>query len=67
MGAGSTSGCYRWHIAQKDDKCMRIESQYNITHAQFLGMNPEINANCTNLFYGDAYVRSPPLCKVYIV
>lgn len=33
-----------------------MEEQYDIPHKTFVGLNPEINDNCTNLYNGDSYV-----------
>ena len=41
-------GCQRYFV-QAGDNCGLIVEQFEITYQDLLGINPEINANCTNL------------------
>lgn len=50
-----TDGCTDYHTVVSGDSCSVIETTFNLTLAQFIAMNPEINSQCTNLILGDAY------------
>jgi hypothetical protein len=55
------SGCAKWYTIAANDNCGTVSTKYGITSAQFLALNPELNAQCTNLGLGQAYcVQSPP-------
>ncbi|KIJ58950.1 carbohydrate-binding module family 50 protein [Hydnomerulius pinastri MD-312] len=49
------SGCYEWYTIVQNDGCGSVETQFNLTQAQFFALNPELYSNCTNLVLGDAY------------
>lgn len=46
---------FRWYVVQLGDDCNRVLLNQTITLSDFISANPEINANCTNLFQGYAY------------
>jgi hypothetical protein len=50
-GPGSTSACGRWYLTQLGDTCNAVILSQAITLNDFLMINPEINSNCTNLWY----------------
>jgi hypothetical protein len=50
-GPGSTSKCGRWYLTQAGDNCNGIVISQGITLTDFLTINPEVNTNCTNLWY----------------
>jgi hypothetical protein len=50
-GPGSTSACGRWYLTQPGDTCNVIVNSQGITLTDFLTINPEVNSNCTNLWY----------------
>ncbi|TQV97383.1 LysM domain-containing protein [Cordyceps javanica] len=53
--SGITDKCYQWHVVVSGDYCAKIESQFNITMAEFQSWNPQMNNDCTNLLLGEAY------------
>ncbi|XWW92082.1 hypothetical protein V2A60_000004 [Cordyceps javanica] len=53
--SGTTDKCYQWHVVVSGDYCAKIESQFNITMAEFQSWNPQMNNDCTNLLLGEAY------------
>ncbi|PPQ88423.1 hypothetical protein CVT25_011225 [Psilocybe cyanescens] len=53
-------GCKSYYTTVSGDFCFKIETQFDITLAQFLEWNPEINSDCTNLQVGLAYCVSGP-------
>ncbi|KAJ7502450.1 hypothetical protein B0H11DRAFT_1988665 [Mycena galericulata] len=50
-----TEGCTQYYTVASGDGCGTIESKFNLTLAQFISMNPEINSGCTNLALAEAY------------
>jgi hypothetical protein len=50
-----TAGCTEYYTVVSGDGCASIESTFSLSLAQFIAMNPELNAGCTNLALGDAY------------
>ncbi|KAJ6538819.1 hypothetical protein DFH09DRAFT_71517 [Mycena vulgaris] len=50
-----TAGCSQYYTVASGDGCASIESKFNLTLSQFVTMNPEINAGCTNLALAEAY------------
>jgi hypothetical protein len=55
------SGCAKWYTIVTNDNCGTVSTKNGITSAQFLALNPELNAQCTNLGLGQAYcVQAPP-------
>lgn len=53
--AESNSRCARWYTIQDGDYCQSVAQSFNIVLKDFYFLNPEINANCTNLLLGLAY------------
>ncbi|KAF8966665.1 hypothetical protein BDZ97DRAFT_1917471 [Flammula alnicola] len=53
-------GCQAYYTTVSGDFCFKIQTQFNITLAQFLEWNPEINSGCTNLQLGLEYCVSGP-------
>lgn len=52
---GSNSRCAQWYVIQEGDYCDSVSIHQNIALKDFYFLNPEINANCTNLLLGLAY------------
>ncbi|KAI0296451.1 hypothetical protein BC826DRAFT_1005164 [Russula brevipes] len=52
---GTVPNCGKWYVVQLGDDCNRVLLNQTITLSDFISANPEINANCTNLFQGYAY------------
>ncbi|CAK5269211.1 unnamed protein product [Mycena citricolor] len=50
-----TAGCTQFYTIASGDGCASVESKFNLTFAKFQAMNPELNAQCTNLALGEAY------------
>ncbi|KAH9919519.1 uncharacterized protein B0H18DRAFT_1195558 [Fomitopsis serialis] len=60
-GPGSTPNCGRWYLT-KEGKLMSFSAiiiANGITLADFLTINPEINADCTNLWLAYYYCVAP--------
>ncbi|TFK33710.1 hypothetical protein BDQ12DRAFT_670041 [Crucibulum laeve] len=55
---GSTSNCFEWHVVVSGDTCLLITTSFGITLAQFQTWNLQINAQCSNLLLGNAYISS---------
>lgn len=51
----SNSRCAQWHVIQEGDYCDSVSIHQNIALKDFYFLNPQINANCTNLLLGLAY------------
>ncbi|EQB58765.1 LysM domain-containing protein [Colletotrichum gloeosporioides Cg-14] len=45
----------RWYSVQQGDYCNLVAVKFAITLADFLFLNPAVNANCTNLFALESY------------
>ncbi|KAK4985901.1 hypothetical protein LTR66_008032 [Elasticomyces elasticus] len=56
---GTTSRCAGWYTVQNDDNCAKVSVAAGISLSDFYFLNPEINANCTNLWLGNAYCVRP--------
>ncbi|KAF0328369.1 hypothetical protein K4K61_007357 [Colletotrichum sp. SAR11_59] len=52
---GSDKPCGRWYSVQQGDYCNLVAVKFAITLADFLFLNPAVNANCTNLFALESY------------
>ncbi|KAJ7491814.1 hypothetical protein B0H11DRAFT_2007939 [Mycena galericulata] len=50
-----TVGCMEYYTVVSGDGCASIESMFDITFAELISMNPELNSGCTNLLLGEAY------------
>lgn len=51
--------CGKWYSVQTDEYCQLIATKNSITLADFYFLNPEINANCTNLWANASYCIAP--------
>ncbi|KAJ5570474.1 uncharacterized protein N7459_009904 [Penicillium hispanicum] len=49
------SSCQQYTDVEEGDYCEKVESQYGITLAQFLGWNPGLYGSCSNLWKGYQY------------
>ncbi|KAJ7779318.1 hypothetical protein DFH07DRAFT_910767 [Mycena maculata] len=56
---GSTAACGEWAVAVAGDFCSTFALRYSVTLADLYTMNPEINANCTNLLAAYYYCVEP--------
>ncbi|KAF8171586.1 hypothetical protein K438DRAFT_1729300 [Mycena galopus ATCC 62051] len=56
---GSTAACGEWAVAVAGDFCSTFALRYSVTLADLYLMNPEINANCTNLLAAFYYCVEP--------
>ncbi|KAF7131457.1 hypothetical protein CNMCM5793_004682 [Aspergillus hiratsukae] len=52
---GSQPDCAQWYNVSAGDYCSMITVKYGITLNDFYFLNPEIDANCTNLWAGQSY------------
>lgn len=50
-----TQGCTQYYTVVSGDSCPAVEAKFNLTLAQFVAMNPEINSQCSNLALDEAY------------
>ncbi|KAF8214838.1 hypothetical protein K438DRAFT_2008959 [Mycena galopus ATCC 62051] len=57
--SGSTAACGEWAVAVAGDFCSTFALRYAVTLADLYTMNPEINANCTNLLAAFYYCVEP--------
>ncbi|KAJ7713613.1 hypothetical protein B0H16DRAFT_1620823 [Mycena metata] len=48
-------GCVEYYTIESGDTCNLVAGEWGLSFAQFVALNPEINAQCTNLFLGLAY------------
>ncbi|KXX73811.1 Muramidase-2 [Madurella mycetomatis] len=48
---GTTAKCNAWHLVESGDTCSTIESEYNISHADFLLWNPAVSSDCLTNFW----------------
>ncbi|KAK6209368.1 hypothetical protein LQW54_006356 [Pestalotiopsis sp. IQ-011] len=55
----SNHHCGKWYSVQTDEYCQLIATKNSITLADFYFLNPEINANCTNLWANASYCIAP--------
>ncbi|KAJ5640366.1 uncharacterized protein N7484_008228 [Penicillium longicatenatum] len=54
IGPGSNTNCAQWYnVTEADTSCAQISMQFGITLSDFNLLNPEIVANCTNLWLGE--------------
>jgi LysM repeat protein len=51
----NTSTCGEYYTVQSGDSCAGIETKFNLTNDQFLALNPNVTAQCTNIVLGKAY------------
>lgn len=52
---GSTTNCGLWYTVREGDNCNLVTVTNAISLVDFYFLNPEIDANCTNLKLGEAY------------
>lgn len=57
--------CSTTHVVQTDDTCEQIASNFNINSTILYMNNPQINADCTNIYIGEVLctsgtVQAPP-------
>ncbi|PCG89476.1 hypothetical protein PENOC_106380 [Penicillium occitanis (nom. inval.)] len=52
---GSTTDCGRWYTVMEGDDCSLVSVANSISITDFYFLNPEIDANCTNLELDEAY------------
>lgn len=52
---GAERPCGRWYSVQKGEYCNLLAVRFSIALADFLFLNPAVNANCTNLFASESY------------
>ncbi|KAJ5677917.1 uncharacterized protein N7477_003550 [Penicillium maclennaniae] len=56
IGPGSNTNCAQWfNVTEADTSCAQISMQFGITLSDFNFLNPEIDANCTNLWLDSSY------------
>ncbi|KAF9047715.1 hypothetical protein BJ165DRAFT_1118997 [Panaeolus papilionaceus] len=51
----NTTTCAEYYTIASGDSCTSIEDSFALTNAQFLALNPGVNAQCTNIILGEAY------------
>ncbi|KAF8812728.1 hypothetical protein BYT27DRAFT_7086146 [Phlegmacium glaucopus] len=51
--------CTTVHVVQTDETCVTIASQANISFADLLSDNPNIDAGCTNIVVGEVLCIAP--------
>ncbi|KAL5342008.1 hypothetical protein BJX70DRAFT_12018 [Aspergillus crustosus] len=56
---GSNTDCGGWYTVVEGDQCALISVQFSLSLEDFYFLNPEIDANCTNLWLGEAYCVVP--------
>ncbi|KAJ6477835.1 hypothetical protein C8R47DRAFT_1139600 [Mycena vitilis] len=60
---GTTADCGAWYFVEPGNFCQQVALNNSITLDDFITLNPEINANCTNLWaeYFYCVAAFPPL------
>ncbi|KOC07375.1 hypothetical protein AFLA70_31g004611 [Aspergillus flavus AF70] len=53
--AGSNHRCGKWYTTKYNDSCTDIAANAGIPYEEWLFLNPDVFANCTNLWDGYAY------------
>ncbi|KAF8908651.1 hypothetical protein CPB84DRAFT_1767170 [Gymnopilus junonius] len=56
---GTTSACGAWYLVQPNNFCQQVALNNSITLDDFIELNPEIDANCTNLWASYYYCVAP--------
>lgn len=51
--SGEPADCNSWYVAQADDTCTTVATEYGITVAQFLAWNPAVSSDCSTGFWAD--------------
>lgn len=49
---GTISSCNNWHTVKTGDSCYTIETDFKISHADFLKWNPAVSEDCVTNFWG---------------
>ena len=49
--AGTSSMCSEWHVVKQGEICGSIETQHQISHEDFMGLNPAIQKDCSQNFW----------------
>ncbi|QRV82272.1 LysM domain protein [Ceratobasidium sp. AG-Ba] len=52
---GAPTNCGRWYVVQPGETCNTVILSQGITMSDFKAANPQINADCTNLWAATAY------------
>ncbi|KAI0954351.1 hypothetical protein AcV7_007610 [Taiwanofungus camphoratus] len=60
---GVISGCTEYYTVVSGDYCSEIETKFNITSAEFLAWNTDLNSDCSNLEAGYEYCVAGPSTK----
>ncbi|KAH6653368.1 hypothetical protein BKA67DRAFT_593299 [Truncatella angustata] len=55
VASGTNTYCGRYYEAQLGDYCNLLIMKFSISLADFIFLNPAINANCTNLYAKESY------------
>ncbi|GKZ21588.1 hypothetical protein AbraCBS73388_007489 [Aspergillus brasiliensis] len=56
---GTNKDCGQWYTVEEDDNCALVSVRFSLALSDFYFLNPEIDANCTNLELGEAYCVAP--------
>ncbi|KAJ6534398.1 hypothetical protein B0H19DRAFT_1185942 [Mycena capillaripes] len=56
---GTTANCGAWYLVQPGNFCQQVALNNSITLTDFTILNPEINADCTNLWANYYYCVAP--------
>ncbi|KAJ7198027.1 hypothetical protein GGX14DRAFT_573866 [Mycena pura] len=56
---GTTANCGAWYFVEPGNFCQQVALNNSITLDDFITLNPEINANCTNLWAEYFYCVAP--------
>ncbi|KAJ0424778.1 hypothetical protein BJY00DRAFT_308683 [Aspergillus carlsbadensis] len=56
---GSNTDCGNWYTVVEGDECALISLRFSLSLDDFYFLNPEIDADCTNLWLGEAYCVAP--------
>ncbi|KAJ6549608.1 hypothetical protein DFH09DRAFT_1366804 [Mycena vulgaris] len=70
LATGSLANCTTYHTVVSGDTCASMDATFNITLADFLRWNPEVNTACTNILAQEAYCvggGGSACAKVYTV
>ncbi|CAG8067040.1 unnamed protein product [Penicillium salamii] len=55
----SNRNCSQWYTVRDGDECAKVSLSHSISLTDFYFLNPEIDANCTNLELDEAYCVKP--------
>ena len=52
----TVSNCNKWYTVKSGDSCFTVETEFKISHADFLKWNPDVSDDCiTNFWVKNAY------------